>query len=207
MRDGDKMTEVLEKIKIAQLLQNWGTWRDSNEFEKLATCYTDDATMVTSWYDGSAKGFIDNSSQMRGKQPKETGAIHLIGGTTVDICADRAFAQTRITLLMRGTVHAKLVDVTVYGRFFDTLLQRDGDWFIHRREPIYDKDTLQTVAPGDSVTLDPDGLARQPRGFRHLAYVQTALGLQINTQIPDPDSDAEQALHARGRDWLQGQAK
>ena len=207
MRDAGNMSEVLEKAKISQLLQDWGTWRDACDFAKLATCYTEDATMVTSWFDGTAKGFIDSSSQMRSKQPKETGAIHLIGGTTSEIRANRAFAQTRITLLMRGTVHAKLADVTVYGRFFDFLIRRDGNWYIHRREPIYDKDTLQAVDPGERVALNVVELSKQPRGFRHLAYIQAALGLKINAQIPEPESDDEQSLLVRGEVWLQGHAK
>lgn len=206
MTKRDMTTQMNDKLLIAQLLQDWGTWRDSCDFEKLRGCYTEDATMVTSWYDGAAKGFIDACVQMHARQPSQGSAMHLIGGTTAEVADDRAFAETRITLLTRGTVHGCAVDVTVYGRFLDFLVKRDGKWLIDRREPIYDKDMLQPVSPREAPELDPAELAKQPQGFRHMAYVQSAAGLRINSTIPDPKSEAEQSLYARGRRWLTGQA-
>ena len=43
---------LMDQLRIAQLLQNWCTWRDAGDWEALRTCYAPDATMVTSWYDG-----------------------------------------------------------------------------------------------------------------------------------------------------------
>ena len=55
--------ELLDKLRIAQLVQSWGTWRYARNWERLRTCYTPDATMVTTWYDGPASGFVDASAQ------------------------------------------------------------------------------------------------------------------------------------------------
>ena len=206
MRYSAKTNALLDKLEIAQLLLNWGTWRDAGEFDKLRSCYTEDATMITSWFDGPASVFVDRSVEMRKHQPKDRGAMHLIGGTTTEVNGDRAFAETRITLLARSMVHDMLVDATVYGRFLDFLLKVDGDWRIQRRVPVYDKDFLQLVMPGETLSLDVERLAKQPYGFRHMAYVQSAGGMTISTTIPDPNSEEEKALYRSGQDWLKNKA-
>ena len=184
------------------MLLNWGTWRDSGEFDKLRSCYTEDATMVTSWFDGPASVFVDRSVEMRKHQPKDRGARHIIGGPTSEINGETAFAETRITLLARSMLHDKLVDATVYGRFLDFLVKVNGDGRIQRRVPVYDKDFLQLVVPGEILVLDVVRLAQQPTGFRHMAYVQSAGGMTISGSIPAPNSDEEKALYRSGQDWL-----
>ena len=205
MADDTRIDELLDQFQIAQLAQNWGNWRDTSDWERLRSCYTPDATMVTTWYSGPAAGFIEASIQGRAKQPKDRGGLHVIGGTTSYVRGDRATGETRITLLLRNTVHGKLVDITVYGRFIDRLLKREGKWRFQSRQPIYDKDFLRTVDPADSVALDAQKLAQYPHGFRHLAYVQAATdGATITRDIPDAYSKEEQEIYARGRAWLEG---
>ena len=198
---------LLDQFQIAQLAQNWGNWRDTGVWDKLRNCYTPDATMVTTWYNGPASGFVDASEQGRARQPKDRGALHVIGGTTSEVNADRAIAETRITLLLRSMVHGTLADIVVYGRFIDCLLKSGGQWRIQAREPVYDKDSLRAVDPAQSLTLDATELAKYPAGFRHLAYVQAADGLSITLSIPDPYSSQEQAIYTKGQAWLQGAQK
>lgn len=195
---------LLDQIRIAQLLQDWCTWRDAGDWDALRTCYTTDATMVTSWYAGSASGFIDASLNGRKRQPKDRGAHHIFGGTSVRVNREHATAETRITLVVRGMAHGRLVDVTLYGRFFDCLLKSDDKWQIKDRKGIYDRDFLRPVDPGDSINLDAHELAKYPYGYRHLAYVQAQEGANINMSIPEPYSEAEQAIYANGNAWLSG---
>ena len=196
--------DLLDKLAIAQLMQNWGTWRDAGDWDRLTTCYTSDATMVTTWFDGPASGFIDSSLKMRATQPKDRGVHHIIGGTTSHVKGDRATAETRITILLRGVIHDKLVDITVLGRFFDFLVKSHAQWRIQRRQPIYDKDSLQAVDPSGPVQLDAVELARFPLAFRHLAYVQCSEGATFTTTIAEPYSNAEKAMYQHGRAWLEG---
>lgn len=202
MNNKDARNPVFDKLDIAQLLVNWGTWRDAGNFEKLRSCYTDDARMITSWYDGPAVGFVDIVSQMHAKQPTDQGAMHLIGGTTTEINGNRAIAETRISILTRNLLKEQLVDITVHGRFIDFLRKNNGEWRIQSREPIYDKDFIQAVEPGLTIELDADELARQPLGFRHLAYAQVVKGLKVITTIPAPNSDEERLLYRKATEWL-----
>ena len=45
------------------------------------------------------------------------------------------------------------------------------------RQPIYEKDRLDPVDPATTLKLDPTLLTQFPEGYRHLAYVQTRIGL------------------------------
>jgi hypothetical protein len=202
--NGPTDRQLLDQFQISQLAYNWGNWRDTSKWDELRNCYTPDATMVTSWYNGPATGFLEASIKGRAKQPKDRGGIHIIGGTTSVVRGNRATGETRITLLLRSVLHGKLVDITLYGRFIDCLLKTDGEWRIQAREAVYDKDSVRTVDPADTLTLDPAELAKYPYGLRHLAYSQAADGMNITLTIPDPYSKEEQDIYAKGRAWLQG---
>ena len=117
---------------------------------------------------------------------------------------DRATAETRITLLLRGMAHGKLVDVTLYLRFFDCLLMTNGQWQLSSRKGIYDRDSMRVVDPADTISLDPHELAKYPLGYRHLAYLQAQEGVNINLSIPAPYSEGERAIYADGANWLAG---
>ena len=89
----DRLT--LDRAAIGQLLQGWGMWRDNGDWARLRSAYTDDATMVVSWFDGSAQEFIEGCIRLREKSMRpETRSLthHLIGGSFLDGAADRALA-------------------------------------------------------------------------------------------------------------------
>ncbi len=194
-----------DQFQITQLILNWGTWRDAGDWDQLRACYTPDATMVTTWWDGPASEFINASEKMRKVQPQDRGGHHIIAGSTIQVNGDRAIAETRITLLGRANLHDQLVDVTVYGRFHDFLMHHQGPWKIKRRVPVYDKDNLQTVVPNAPLVLDAERLESLPFGYRHLAYLQMSQGLPVNTNIAAPLSEAEAAIYNSGQDWLAGE--
>jgi hypothetical protein len=57
-----------------------------------------------------------------------------------------------------------------------------------------------------ALRLDPEILARFPVGYRHLAYLQTRMGLSVFTDLPGLRGAEVAALYARGRAWLAGAA-
>ena len=38
---------LLDQFQIAQLVQNWGNWRDTGKWGELRNCYTPDAAFAT----------------------------------------------------------------------------------------------------------------------------------------------------------------
>ena len=56
------------------------------------------------------------------------------------------------------------------------------------------------------LKLDQKLLATFPRGYRHLAYLQSRIGYKIKMDMPGLKGPAVEALYKRGADWLAGGA-
>lgn len=189
-----------DRSAIVNAVACWALWRDSGRWDQLASLYTPDAIQHTTWFVGPASEFIARISA----RPAGGRSAHFIGACGIELNGDRAIAETRLMLLVRGTVHDSEVDITCYGRSYDRFVRVRGDWLIGRREMIYEKDRLDPVDPAGVVKLDAAQLARYPVGYRHLAYMQAANGAQITPDLPTPGSEALTRLYAAGEAWLRG---
>ena len=188
------------RTEIMQAVANWALWRDSGRWQKLASLYTADAIQHTTWFVGPAAEFI---ARIRAR-PSDGRSQHFIGACAVELNGERAIAETRLVLLVRGTLQGTEVDVTCYGRSYDRFVRADGAWRIGRRDMIYEKDRMDAVDPAARLTLDHAQLARHPAGYRHLAYLQAAGGASITPDLPTPGSEALARLYAESERWLKG---
>jgi hypothetical protein len=197
----DLSREQAERFAIREVVENWAVWRDAGDWERFATCWTDDGRMMATWFQGSAADFIKVS-----KEGFERGVsiLHFLGGSSIDVAGDRAIAQTKMTINQRALVHRVMVDVVCTGRFYDFMEKRAGRWGVVLRQPIYEKDRMDPVDPAVRLELDQDILSRFPVGYRHLAYLQTDVGFQVKTDMPGLTGEEVEALYARGRGWLEG---
>jgi hypothetical protein len=190
-----------DKLAIAEVVNNWAIWRDAGDWDRFRTVWHADGWMTATWFQGPAEKFIEVS---RAGFEKGVSILHFLGGTSVEVKGDRGIAQAKMTISQRGAVDGVLVDVVCTGRFYDFFAKRDGRWAIVRRQPIYEKDRMDPVAPDAKLALDPALLERFPEGYRHLAYLQTKLGFTIKLDLPQLKGDVVQALYAHGRAWLDG---
>ena len=191
--------ELVRKQQIRELLENWVLWRDQGSWERFRTCWHSDARMLATWFDGPAERFIEVSRQAF---DRGITILHALGGSTIDIARERAVAQTKMTISQRAAVEGVLCDVVCTGRFYDLLEERDGRWAIVLRRCIYDKDRIDPVEPGASLTLDSALLGAFPEGYRHLAYVQTKVGFQVRRDLPSLRGPAVDRVYAMGAAWL-----
>jgi hypothetical protein len=190
-----------DRLAIVEVIHNWTTWRDAGDWERFRTVWHDNGWMSATWFQGPAERFIEVS---RAGFERGVSILHFLGGTTVDVNATRAIAQTRMTINQRDTLDGVTVDVVCMGRFYDFFEHRGGRWAIVRRQPIYEKDRLDPVDPSARLTLDAQLLASFPEGYRHLAYLQSRIGFKIKTDMPGLKGPVVEALYARGAQWLQG---
>jgi hypothetical protein len=190
-----------ERLAIAEVVQNWALWRDAGDWERFRTVWHADGWMSATWFQGPADRFIEVS---RAGFEKGVSILHFLGGTSVDVRGDRAIAQTKMTINQRGACEGVPVDVVCTGRFYDFFARRDGRWGIVRRQPIYEKDRMDPVAPDAKLALDAALLAGFPEGYRHLAYLQARLGFTIKMDMPQLKGPEVEALYAHGRAWLAG---
>jgi hypothetical protein len=196
-------TEQLDRLAIAETVNNWAVWRDAGDWERFRSVWHEDGWMTATWFQGPAEKFIEVS---KAGFDKGVSILHFLGGTSIDLNGDRAIAQTKMTISQRAPVDGVLVDVVCTGRFYDFFEKRINTWGIVRRQPIYEKDRLDPVDPGARLTLDPRRLAEFPAGYRHLAYLQSQLGYRIAPRLPGLRGPEVERLYQEGRDWLHGSA-
>ena len=195
--------DVLDRIAIRELIENWVLWRDARDWARFRTVWHDEGRMMATWFQGTADEFIKVSEEgyRRGVR-----ILHFLGGTTIDLAGTRATAQTKMTISQRATVEGVPCDVVCTGRFYDFLEKRAGRWGLVLRQPIYEKDRIDPVDPATAPALDPKLLASLPEGYRHLAYMQARIGYKIKPDMPGLDGPAVEALYVRGARWLRGEA-
>jgi len=194
--------DVLERLAIRDLLQNWVLWRDAGDWERFQTVWHDDGVMMATWFQGPAREFIRVS---REGWDRGVSILHFLGGSSIELAGARAIAQTKMTISQRATVEGVLCDIVCTGRFYDFLEKRDGRWGIVLRQPIYEKDRMDPVTPGTSPVLDATTLGGFPEGYRHLAYAQLRIGYQVKRDMPGLKGAEVQALYRRGVQWLAGE--
>ncbi len=193
--------EMLERLTLREMIENWVLWRDACLWEKFRTLWHDEGRMMATWTQGTADEFIEMSKQGFARGVR---ILHFLGGSTIEVRGTRATAQTKMTIAQRAPVHEVLCDVVCTGRFFDFFEKRAGRWGLVLRQPIYEKDRLDPVDPAARLQLDAALLAKFPEGYRHLAYLQTQIGYKIKLDMPGLTGPEVEALYARGEAWLTG---
>ena len=190
-----------DKLALRELIENWAVWRDAGDWERFATVWHDDGVMMATWFQGPAREFIRVT-----QEGWATGVsiLHFLGGSSIDVRGQRAIAQTKMTISQRGEVEGVLCDVVCTGRFYDFLEKRGGRWGLVRRQPIYEKDRIDPVDPAATLKLDAARLAALPKGYRHLAYIQLAIGYDVKLDMPQLVGREVEALYAQGARWLAG---
>jgi hypothetical protein len=189
-----------DSAAIREVIENWALWRDAGDWERFATVWHEDGWMTATWFQGPASRFIEVS---REGFNRGVSILHFLGGFTCEVAANRAIAQTKMTINQRASVDGVLVDVVCTGRFYD-FLEKRGRWAIVRRQPIYEKDRMDPVDPSARLSLDTEHLARFPEGYRHLGYLQSRNGFTVKTNLPGLRGQAVETLYEEGAAWLAG---
>jgi hypothetical protein len=195
---------LFDKLAIREVVENWVIARDSANWDLFREQWHDDGYMMATWFQGPRDDFITVSQE---GFAKGVNILHFTGASqaTLSETATRAISQTRMTILQRGLVHGVLADVACTGRFYDFFAKRQGRWGIVLRQPIYEKDRLDPVTPGERIEFDQELLARYPEGYRYLAYLQVQAGYPVKTDMPGLRGPEVEALYARGAAWLAGE--
>lgn len=181
----------------------WGHARDSDDWETLAACFHDDATIGISWMSGLARDFLAGSKAMAAKRRPGTHVKHVFAGPLILVRGGRAFSRCHVTLSARAIIDGHELDFTSLFRFFDLLERRDQAWRIFRRTGVYEKDRMDPVDPRGvpaSFYADMD-LSAFPPETRYLSFRQMKTGVPTVPMIP-VYSAQEEALKKDCLDWL-----
>jgi hypothetical protein len=193
------MPDLQDQLAISALMQSWALARDTGDWDKLRATAHPGAAMTTTWFDGGFEAFVASCQASFGKGSRSQ---HFLGGTVAEIKGARAIVQTRMSINVRSRLDGVEVDAVCLGRFFDRVERRQGAWRIAKRSVIYEKDRIDPVDPDAVISLDPALLGRFPEGYRHLAYLQTKNGVQVNPNLPTARGEALEKLLSEARAWL-----
>ncbi len=198
-------TLIEDEHQIASLLIRWGHARDSDDWETLAACFHDGATIHISWISGSAKDYIARSRAMAASRKSGEHAKHLISGPWIRVNRDRAFSRCHANLYIRTTITGHEFDLQSWIRFFDLLEKRNSVWRIVKRTAVYEKDRLEPVDPRGVPKdfFDNMELAAFPASAKFLCYWQLCSGRSPSTNIISVYSNEERALTEQGEVWLE----
>ena len=65
MADSERLQRMIDEYEIARVRRLWAFSRDHNDWSALESCFHPDATVIISWYAGSARA---SSNARRGRQ-------------------------------------------------------------------------------------------------------------------------------------------
>lgn len=189
---------------IREMIEAWVIWRDARDWVRFRTIWHPEGRMMATWWQGPFEEFIamNDDGFTRGVR-----ILHLLGGSVIDIEGERAVAQTKMSINQRAILEGVECDVSCTGRFYDFFARRDGRWGLVLRQPIYERDRIDAVVPGEVPILDPAVLDRFPEGYRHLAYLQTKIGYDVKRDMPGLTGVEVDHLRGRGAQWLAGQLR
>lgn len=194
-----------DEHQIASLLTRWGHARDSDDWEVLARCFHDEATIHILWMSGPARDFIARSRSMAAARKPGIHIKHVISGFWIGIEQNHAFSRCHANLYVRTAIAGHEFDLQSWMRFFDLLEKRDNVWRIVKRTAVYDKDRLDPVDPRivPQDLLAPMDLSLFPQAAKFLCYLQQLSGHPLAEDIVCAHSDRERSLREEGEMWIE----
>ena len=194
------MDNFYDIMQIRDLIERWAVYRDALLWDKFRTIWHPDGVMAATWTVGPYEDFIKITDE---GVKHGLNIMHILGGSAIEVNGNRATAMTKFMILQRAVVENVLCDVTCYARHYDLWEKRDGAWGLVYRETIADKDRIDAVNNSETVLLDPALLEQFPIEYRHLAYLQTKIGYNVNRDCPRMSGGkALEQLYKKGEDWL-----
>ena len=202
----DETAVERDKESIREVRRAWAFARDLGEWDRLAQCFHDDASITVSWYSGLAKGFVQKSREMGNVRRPEERNKHWLGNMRVEVHGNHATLETDVNIVIREFIDGKLFDYLAWSRFYDLFERRDGVWRIFKMSCIYDKDRLDPVIPGSVPPsfYDSVPLTGVESGFAFMRFRQAKKGRSVPPEIVLGDSPGETRLKEEGAHWLSG---
>src|SRR5919199_261198 len=90
-----------DRLLIRELVENWVLWRDARQWDRFRTVWHAEGRMNATWFQGTFEEFIRVSIE---GYERGVRILHFLGGSSIDVNADRAIAQTKMTISQRARV-------------------------------------------------------------------------------------------------------
>lgn len=198
--DQKALRELLDRDSIFDLVRLERFWRDQCEWERLLAAYTEPSLVRVSWFEGSAREFVEGSRKMheRGGHSR-----HVILPTYLRTEGDRAVSESVGQVHIRSKLEGIEYDLIAYCRFLSRVVRTAGGWRFSTFEAIYDHDVIAPVNPSERLAIDTKKLGAMRPSYRFLAYTLASGGYQVNSELPGDDRpELVKPLYQAADRWL-----
>ncbi|WP_328617262.1 nuclear transport factor 2 family protein [Amycolatopsis sp. NBC_00355] len=113
-------------MSVLDLVAHERQARDRGWWSRLERCYTPEATIRTSWFDGTAVEYIEVSKRVFDHTP----STHRLGLPVIDVNGTRAIAEVPVTIEMRGAFRGVETDLVAYLRMLHRVERGAGGWWL-----------------------------------------------------------------------------
>ena len=207
MSDTSDTQVALDRQLIGEILVRWGHARDADDWDTLAGCFHNDATIHISWISDTAKNFVTRSADMATERQPGDHNKHYIGGPWVIVSGDRAFSRCHVDLLARVTIDGVQFDSETWSRFFDHFGKARRQNGASSSAPRSMKKTASTLSSRTicrPIFFDGIDLSEYPETCKFLCFRLQKRGRTPMKNILSVYSDEEKALKAEGERWVAG---
>jgi hypothetical protein len=198
-------TGLADKSACAELIQNWGIFRDQGLWKELSATFTSNGQISVSWFCGAFARFVEHCRASRGAG--HSWSRHHLFTPAIKLSGDRAMAETSVIIRVRQPFNGLMVDLTSCSRFVDRLERHSGGWLIAERAAIYERDRLDPVEPSPAFNelLRTANTAQYPEQYRYMAFrLAHAPGRSLAPVVYRDGGPETVDLYARFSGWLSG---
>ena len=202
-----RLEEAADRSEILDLSMRAMVYRDRGDWDQLINCFHPDARLVTSWFEGKAHQFIEDSrSMMHGHDPGDSQK-HIAANPRFILNDVRALGECYLTLHQRRKIDGYLFDFQTWSSVLDMFEQRDGEWRLLSRWMIYEKDRMDPHKQGEvpASFFDEMDLSPFPDALKYHCWRNA----RSSGQMPSDDihiegSERAKVTRAAARVWLDG---
>lgn len=188
-----------DRLKIRELMEYERYARDNGLYDEAAACYSEDAKIHVSWFDGPASEYWEKT-----KQAKGSGSKHKIFSTAVFINGDKAVAEMQVMMLSsRINIEDCKMDMISQARIFARLIKRNDEWKILYGDCIYERDELIPATPGKNIPNIANLVKDYRKSYCNLSYVLSMQGLKPGQDLPGDDKpETVEKLYDETNKWM-----
>ncbi|OGA50074.1 MAG: hypothetical protein A3G24_22860 [Betaproteobacteria bacterium RIFCSPLOWO2_12_FULL_62_13] len=195
---------MMDKFEITEVSTVSLCCRDSGDWTRLAQCFLPDARVTTSWFDGTAREFADQSRSMMAGHHSSDTQRHMMGNPRVTLKGHRAVCEFYVILYQGRTMDGYAFDLQTWSVTLDLFEKRDGAWRIAKRMIIYEKDRMDPHIPGSvpQSYFDQLDLSRYPAAVRYHCYRNERSSGHAPKNLILKGSPEEKAARKAAEEWL-----
>ncbi len=203
----DNATSIADRTACAELIQNWGLYRDQGKWKQLRGTFTPDGHISVSWFRGPFEQFVERCRASF--DADHSWSRHHLFSPMIKLAGDRAVGETSVIIRVRQPFNGIAVDLTSCSRFLDRIERCADGWFIAERAAIYERDRLDPVEPSAAFDelFKAANTAQYPEQYRYMAFrIAHAEGRSLAPVIYRDGGTETADLYARFSAWLEGKS-